>query len=102
MEIREFAEIDRGDRVIAAKAHATAHTVCDLSLFDRKSGTLLPADLLFVGRVPSRDGSLLGWRKMLEELTQRGAERAVPGHSPTAVAWPGGTAALQRYLGARA
>jgi quinoprotein relay system zinc metallohydrolase 2 len=100
MEIREFAEIDLGDRIIAAKAHAPAHTVCDLSLFDQKTGTLLPADLFFVGRVPSLDGSLLGWRKTLEELTQRGAERAVPGHGPTAVAWPGGAAALQRYLAA--
>jgi hypothetical protein len=58
----------------------------------------LPADLLFAGRVPSLDGSLLGWRKTLDELTQHRAGRAVPGHGPAAVEWPAGSAPLQRYL----
>ncbi len=98
MEIRDSAEIDLGDRIIEAKAHAPAHTVCDLSLFDKHTGTLLPADLLFAGRVPSLDGSLPGWRKTLEELTRRGAARAVPGHGPPALEWPGGAALLQSYL----
>jgi quinoprotein relay system zinc metallohydrolase 2 len=97
-EIREFAAFDFGDRIIEATAHAPAHTICDLSLFDQKTGTLLPADLLFAGRVPSLDGSLLGWRKTLDELTQHQAGRAIPGHGPAAVDWPAGSAPLHRYL----
>ncbi|MCI0598111.1 MAG: quinoprotein relay system zinc metallohydrolase 2 [Beijerinckiaceae bacterium] len=98
MEVREMAEIDLGGRIIAATAHSPAHTNCDLSLLDKKTGTLLPADLLFVGRVPSLDGSLRGWLKALDELTKLGAPRAVPGHGPAAVDWPSGAAALERYL----
>jgi quinoprotein relay system zinc metallohydrolase 2 len=98
MEICNFAEIDLGDRIIEARAHGPAHTVSDLTLFDQKTGTLLPADLLFAGRVPSLDGSLFGWRKTLDELTQHRAGRAVPGHGPAAVDWPAGSAPRQRYL----
>jgi quinoprotein relay system zinc metallohydrolase 2 len=98
MEISERAELDLGERSIEATAHAPAHTVCDLSLLDKKTGTLLPADLLFVLRVPSLDGSLRGWRKALDELTKQGSSRAVPGHGPVAVDWPSGSAAITRYL----
>ncbi len=63
LEVRDGAELDLGDRIIEARAHGIAHTICDLSLFDKKTGTLLPADLLFVQRMPSLDGSLRGWLK---------------------------------------
>lgn len=98
MEISARAEFDLGGRVVEASAHAPAHTLCDLSLIDRKTGTLLPADLLFVARVPSLDGSLLGWRKTLEELKGLGCPRAVPGHGPVAVDWPSGCEPIMRYL----
>ncbi|MCI0466921.1 MAG: quinoprotein relay system zinc metallohydrolase 2, partial [Beijerinckiaceae bacterium] len=98
MEVRERADIDLGGRIIEATAHGPAHTLCDLSLFDKKTGTILPADLLFVERVPALDGSLRGWLKVLEVLKKSGASRAVPGHGPAAVDWPGGAAALERYL----
>jgi len=80
-------------------AHGVAHTDCDLSVFDRASGTLLPADLLFVRRVPSLDGSLRGWLRELAVLKALPAQRAVPGHGPTRVKWPSGAADLERYLG---
>lgn len=98
MEISERAEIDLGGRVIEVTAHASAHTVCDLSLFDKTTGTLLPADLLFVQRVPSLDGSLRGWLNVLDGLKNRSAARAVPGHGPAAVEWPAASAAITRYL----
>jgi quinoprotein relay system zinc metallohydrolase 2 len=98
MEIRDRAEIDLGSRIIEVTAHASAHTTCDLSLFDNKTGTLLPADLLFVQRMPSLDGSLRGWLKTLDELKHRAAARAVPGHGPAAVDWPSTSAAIIRYL----
>jgi quinoprotein relay system zinc metallohydrolase 2 len=92
------AEIDLGDRIVALAAHGIAHTDNDLSLIDRATGTLLPADLLFVGRVPSLDGSLRGWLKELSALKALPVTRAVPGHGPTGVDWPGGSADLERYL----
>ena len=98
MEIRDRAEIDLGGRIIEVTAHAPSHTVCDVSLFDKNTGTLLPADLVFVGRMPSLDGSLRGWIKTLDALKNHAAARAVPGHGPVAVDWPLASAAISRYL----
>ncbi|HET6158651.1 MAG TPA: quinoprotein relay system zinc metallohydrolase 2 [Dongiaceae bacterium] len=98
MIVADAAEIDLGGRVVRVNAHRPAHTDNDLSLFDAESGTLLAADLLFVGRVPSLDGSLLGWLKELEALKAVGARQAVPGHGPERVDWPAGCADLARYL----
>jgi quinoprotein relay system zinc metallohydrolase 2 len=98
LEIRDRADLDLGDRIIVATAHGSAHTACDLSLFDTRTGTLLPADLLFVRRVPSLDGSLSGWRETLASLKKTKAERAVPGHGPSSVPWPAAAADLERYL----
>ena len=90
--------IDLGDRVITFKAHGPAHTVCDLSMLDQTTGMLLPADLLFVNRVPSLDGSLLGWLKELDALAAMGAKQAVPGHGPVTVDFEPAAAALRSYL----
>jgi quinoprotein relay system zinc metallohydrolase 2 len=98
MEVRDQTEIDLGDRIVTARAHGSAHTMCDLSLLDMKTGTLLPADLVFVQRAPSLDGSLPGWLKELAGLKQIGAARAVPGHGPVSIAWPMGAADLELYL----
>lgn len=98
MLVSERAEIDLGGRALSLTAHRTAHTDCDLSVFDRQTGTLLPADLLFVRRVPSLDGTISGWLKELAALKALPAERAVPGHGPAQVSWPSGAADLERYL----
>ena len=97
--VQDHAEIDLGGRVLQLKAHKVAHTGCDLSVFDSTTGTLLPADLLFVERVPSLDGSLRGWLGELNALKTLPARRAVPGHGPTSVDWPSGAGDLERYLG---
>ncbi len=99
MLVTDHAEIDLGDRVLELTAHGTAHTDCDLSVLDRSTGTLMPADLLFVERIPSLDGSLKGWLKELAALKAMSAHRAVPGHGPTSVNWPSGANDLERYLG---
>ena len=96
--IADIGEIDLGDRVISFKAHGPAHTTSDLSMLDKQSGLLLPADLLFVGRIPSLDGSLLGWLKELDALAAMGATRAVPGHGPVVVDFAPAAAALRTYL----
>lgn len=98
MEVRDKAEIDLGGRIIEATAHPAAHTMTDLSLLDKKTGVLLPADLVFVGRVPSLDGSLQGWLKELAKLKQIGAPRIVPGHGPVSVEWPAGASDIEHYL----
>lgn len=98
MEVRDRAELDLGERVIAFTAHGPAHTDCDLAMLDRTTGLLLPADLLFVRRVPALDGSLLGWLRELNALAAMGASRAVPGHGPLVVDYGPAAADLRRYL----
>ena len=90
--------VDLGDRPITFKAHGPAHTTSDLSMLDKQTGVLLPADLLFVGRIPSLDGSLMGWLKELDVLAAMGAKSAVPGHGPVAVDFAPSAAALRGYL----
>jgi quinoprotein relay system zinc metallohydrolase 2 len=97
--VTDTDQVDLGDRVVTFKAHGPAHTHSDLSMLDKQSGLLLPADLLFVGRIPSLDGSLLGWLKELDALSKMGAQRAVPGHGPVVVDLAPSVAALRGYLG---
>lgn len=100
MTVAETAEVDLGGRTLRFTAHGIAHTNCDLSMLDTRSGILFPADLLFVGRIPSLDGSLVGWLKEAERLKMVGATRAVPGHGPTLVELTPALADLTRYLSA--
>lgn len=90
--------LDLGDRTLLLTAHGVAHSDCDLSVFDPASATLLPADLLFVERVPALDGALKGWQRELTALRAVAARRAVPGHGPVSVDWPAGSRDLERYL----
>lgn len=96
------AELDLGGgRTLLLRAHRTAHTDNDLTVLDQASGTLWAADLLFVDRVPSLDGSLRGWLSEMEGLRRAlppDVRRAVPGHGPPLVPWPDAAAAQDRYL----
>jgi quinoprotein relay system zinc metallohydrolase 2 len=100
LPVQDHAEIDLGERTITLTAHGIAHTDCDLSMLDRRTGLLLSADLLFVRRVPSLDGSLLGWLRELDVLKATGVQRAVPGHGPVVVECAAALADLARYLAA--
>ena len=97
--IRGPDEFDLGGRKLLLTPHGTGHSDCDLSVFDPQTSTLFAADILFVKRAPSLDGSLLGWLKQIAELKAVPAKRAVPGHGPVQVPWPAGAADLERYLG---
>jgi quinoprotein relay system zinc metallohydrolase 2 len=97
--IADRDQIDLGGRVLVLTAHGVAHSDADLSVFDLASRTLLPADLLFVERVPALDGRLTGWQRELTVLKAVPAQRAVPGHGPVSVSWPAGAGDLERYLG---
>ena len=65
---------------------------------DPATGTWMLGDLLFVGHVPTLDGSLLGWISLLETLAAESAPRVVPGHGPASVDWPTASEAERLYL----
>ena len=98
LAVADAAELDLGGRTLRLRAHATAHTDNDLSLFDTASETLWAGDLLFVDRVPALDGSIVGWLEELHRLRALPARQAVPGHGPAKVAWPQAAADQERYL----
>lgn len=98
LTITATQEIDLGNRRLTLTAHKPAHTSTDVSLFDHATGTLLPADLLFVGRAPSLDGNLNGWLETLPKLAALNPARAVPGHGPISVDFTAASAPLRNYL----
>jgi quinoprotein relay system zinc metallohydrolase 2 len=98
LPVTDQLELDLGHRPLTLRAHAPAHTSTDVSLFDHATGTLLPADLLFVRRIPSLDGSLTGWIAQLPALAALKPARAIPGHGPVTVDFPQAAADLNRYL----
>ncbi|RKT47134.1 quinoprotein relay system zinc metallohydrolase 2 [Thiocapsa rosea] len=91
-------ELDLGERRLLLRAHPTAHTNTDLSIFDPATGTLWLSDLLFVERIPSLDGSLLGWLRLMDDLDALDAERVVPGHGPIPADRREALGAQRRYL----
>ena len=72
--------LDLGERQLLLRAWPTAHSDCDLTVYDANSGTLWTGDLLFRERLPALDGSLKGWLSVLEELERMKVKLAVPGH----------------------
>src|SRR5262249_22151203 len=96
--VADRLEIDLGDRLLRLQAHSTAHTDNDLSVLDLATGTLLPADLLFMQRTPAIDGSLNGWLAVTDELRRIPAARVVPGPGPIVAGWPGAADAPDRPL----
>jgi quinoprotein relay system zinc metallohydrolase 2 len=98
--VQNTAELDLGGRVLLLRAHPPAHTDNDLTLLDHATGTLWLADLLFVDHIPTLDGDLGGWLRVLEGLRSDAARQAVPGHGPPVVPWPGAAEPERDYLAA--
>lgn len=96
--VEERMALDLGGRSLVLESWPTAHTDNDLTVFDSASGTWFLGDLLFVGHVPTLDGSLKGWLALMESLVARGVSHAVPGHGPAFVPWPGAAGDERRYL----
>ncbi|MGD1877196.1 MAG: quinoprotein relay system zinc metallohydrolase 2 [Kiloniellaceae bacterium] len=95
--VADMLDLDLGNRPLRLKAWPTAHTNTDLTVFDRRTGTLWTGDLLFVERLPTLDGSVNGWLQVLDDLLPADVKRVVPGHGPVS----DGRAALaaeRRYL----
>jgi quinoprotein relay system zinc metallohydrolase 2 len=98
--VENTLNVDLGGRSLALEAQPTAHTDNDLIVTDSATNTLFLGDLLFSVHVPTLDGSITGWLKLLDELGKRQAARVVPGHGPQAMALPQALDPERRYLAA--
>ena len=88
LTVAESLTLDLGGREIELTAWRTAHSEADLTVLDKKTGTLFAGDLLFLQHVPVVDGSLLGFLDVADRLAAIRAERVVPGHGPMVAPWP--------------
>lgn len=88
LTVSDSTTLDLGGREIVLQAWKTAHSEADLTVLDRKTGTLFAGDLLFLQHVPVVDGSLLGFLDVAGKLADIRAERVVPGHGPMVAPWP--------------
>lgn len=98
MSVADRAEIDLGGRRLELRAWPTAHTDNDLTVFDPSTQTLWSGDIVFVERIPSIDGSLLGWLKVLADIRKLEPARIVAGHGNAGEEWQPALARLERYL----
>ncbi len=78
--VTETLDIDLGDRPLRLAAWPTAHTNTDLTVFDVRTGTLWAGDLIFAERLPTLDGSIVGWLAVLDGLLPQDVRQVVPGH----------------------
>ena len=96
--VEDALELDLGGRVLQLKAWEAAHTDNDLTVRDAASGTLFAGDLVFLGHLPTIDGSLLGWLRQMDALAGIDATRVVPGHGVAPSTWPDALEAERRYF----
>ncbi|KRR06969.1 quinoprotein relay system zinc metallohydrolase 2 [Bradyrhizobium valentinum] len=89
--------LDLGRRPLVLRAWPAAHSDCDLTVLDEKTGTLFSGDLVFLAHTPVLDGSLRGWLAAIGELSALPAQRVVPGHGAVS-GWPAALADQRRYL----
>lgn len=92
-------EIDLGGRVLALTSWPTAHTTTDLTVLDTATETLFAGDLIFHRHMPALDGSLLGWRRVLDQLQDLKPVRVVPGHGGPVLTMTEALTPMRRYLG---
>jgi quinoprotein relay system zinc metallohydrolase 2 len=96
--VAHTATVNLGNRVLKLTALPTGHTNTDLTVLDVQTRTLWAGDSLFVRHIPVLDGSIKGWLKVMARLRKVEAERAIPGHGPASVPWPGALQPQRRYL----
>jgi quinoprotein relay system zinc metallohydrolase 2 len=80
LAVADELRIELGGRSLSVRAHRTAHTDNDLSVFDNTTQTLWASDLIFAQRIPSLDGSLTGWLNVMDDLATLSAVLVIPGH----------------------
>jgi quinoprotein relay system zinc metallohydrolase 2 len=87
-----------GGRVIELTAWPVAHTNNDLTVSDPATATLFAGDLVFLDRLPTIDGDVMGWLKAMDRLAAMPASRVVPGHGPASAPWPQALEPQRLYL----
>jgi quinoprotein relay system zinc metallohydrolase 2 len=90
-------KIELGSHTLILKAWPVAHSDSDLTVLDEKTKTLFAGDLVFLTHIPVVDGSLLGWMRMMGDLSGQPAARVVPGHGAVSE-WPAALTDERRYL----
>jgi len=96
--VQHTLTLDLGGRQLQLQAWPTAHTDCDLTVLDDKSGTLWAGDLLFRDRLPALDGDAGGWLAVIDQLARLQVQRTVPGHGPVTTDLAAALDAERRYL----
>lgn len=96
--VTDTLDLDLGGRQLQLRAWPRAHTDCDLTVVDTASGTLFAGDLLFRGRIPALDGSVVGWLGAIDALAKMEVRHVVPGHGPPASELNAAWAPERRYL----
>lgn len=103
MLVASELQLDLGDRALRLTAWSpAAHTNCDLTVLDERSGVLFAGDLVFLQHIPVIDGSLPGWLAVLDRLAKVPAQVVVPGHGRLTAPWPAALDDERRYLTALA
>ena len=100
VEVSDKLTLDLGGRELLLETQPTAHTDNDLTVTDGGTGTVFLGDLLFSEHVPTLDGSIRGWLKLIDALKTRKAAHVIPGHGPQAMQLPEAFEAEERYLAA--
>jgi quinoprotein relay system zinc metallohydrolase 2 len=90
--------LDLGNRRLTLRAWPKAHTDCDLTVYDDRTGTLWTGDLLFLERLPALDGSVRGWLLAIDALARLKVKRVVPGHGPVTRDFAAALGLERRYL----
>lgn len=90
--------LDLGKRQLRLRAWPIAHTDCDLTVYDDRTGTLWTGDLLFRERLPALDGSAKGWLAAIDELARWRINLAIPGHGSLARDLASALIPERRYL----
>nr|WP_294840494.1 quinoprotein relay system zinc metallohydrolase 2 [uncultured Methylotenera sp.] len=98
LAVKNTTELDLGDRVLVLTAHPPAHTNTDLTVLDRKTGTLFAGDLLFITRTPVVEADIKGLIAEISKLKASPAQQVVPGHGPVTKDWVMALSNAERYL----
>ena len=72
--------IDLGNRKLQLTSHELAHTYSDASVYDIKTKTFFVGDLVQDERLPTMDGLVKNWIKVLDEIEKVDFKIMVPGH----------------------
>jgi quinoprotein relay system zinc metallohydrolase 2 len=98
VEVERELTLELGGRRLTLRAWPPAHTDCDLTVEDDRTGALWTGDLLFRERLPALDGSARGWVAALDELARWQIKLAIPGHGSLTRDFPAALLTERRYL----